>query len=132
MRVFRELRNSATGPWLITGLLIANIAASIPFGVSDTTPGSGPNAYEWTITVLFGATVVGLVVSVWLKQIRVMVAALSGALWCGTSVGDYFAFKDVLDAQTVSAFVLLPLGLSLISFSLARVAQVEHQAELDQ
>jgi len=129
MRVIQRLKNSATGPWLLAGLLVTNAAAAIPFGVSDTTPGSGPNSFEWTVTIAFVASVVLFTFSAWIVRLRVAAAVLSGALWFGTAVGSLMAYNGELDVKTLTAFFLLPLGLSVISFGLARVAQVEALAK---
>lgn len=129
VRVIRKLKNSATGPWLLTGLLITNSAAAIPFGISDTSPGSGPNSFEWAVTIAFVASVILFTFSIWLVSIRVAAAVTSGALWFGTAIGDLVSFQGNLDVKTITAFFLLPLGLSVISFGLARVAQVEVLAQ---
>jgi hypothetical protein len=129
VRVIERIRNSATGPWLLAGLIITNSAAAIPFGISDSTPGVGPNTFEWAASLAFAISVAMFFVSVWYKPFRSNAAVLSGALWFGTAVGSLVSYPGDLDFKTVTAFFLLPLGLSFVSFGLARVAQVERLGE---
>jgi len=130
--LLRRMWDAPTGPWLAVGMLLANTAAAIPFGVSNMAPGSPPDDYEWFITSLFAATVVMYLLSYNHLKVRSWVASISGGLWFGTAVSGLFAYHDDLDAATMSALVLFPLGLSAASFALARVADIEKQVRKDE
>jgi hypothetical protein len=122
---FRHLWNLPTGPWLAAGVIVADTAAAIPFGIADTTPGTGPDPYEWFISILFAVIVVSFLLTMHLPRWRSWTASISGGVWFGTAVGSFVAYSDSLDNKTVIAFILFPLGMSLISFALARVADIE-------
>ena len=124
---FLFLWNLPTGPWLAAGVVLVNTSAAIPFGVSDTTPGEGPDAFEWLASFLFACTVIAFFFTIRMPEARSWVASISGGLWFGVAAANLVDNFNVLDTPTLVAYTLLPIALSLCSFALARVADIEKQ-----
>jgi hypothetical protein len=62
-----------------------------------------------------------------MPEARSWVASVSGGLWAGVAAANVVDNVNVLDTPTLIAYTILPIALSLCSFALARVADIEKQ-----
>jgi hypothetical protein len=111
--------------WTLLGLIIINISATIPFGISDTanTDIRSITALEWSVSAVFTPVVIGLCVALWTKNRRLIdwSCLIGGSLWIGTATFSIIDNWKVLDTLTNLALFLIPLGMAILHFSVQRV-----------
>lgn len=112
--------------WLIVGLFVTDLGASLPFGVSNTDPNASLTLNEWISSALLGILAFVLLWGMFNKRVLSWAGLVGGMVWMAVAAGtfhDNFIADGSLPMTTKIALVFIPLGIAMSHLSLERYVE---------
>jgi len=112
--------------WLIVGLFIVDLGASIPFGISNSDPNAPLTLNEWISSGLLAILAFIILAGMFNQRILSWAGLAGGMIWTAVAAGsfhDNFIENGSLSTQTKWAILLLALGIGMSHLSLERYVE---------
>jgi len=101
----------------VAALVLLNLGAAVPYGISDLHAGTNPNTAEWVLSGLFGLAALVCLTGLFRPHAIVAEAGfVSGGLWFISDA--YIALDSQIDGKARAGLGLMFAGIALGCFAL--------------